>query len=191
MAKRSNRFTNIWKQAAVLMRCIIKVLPLIYWPMANFYVTKRDLNFRTCSGLLENECVCIDCRGIKSCSSVNVTLGYQLALTIVNVELWPGMIIWWRISFTNILRHLSRDPATSVWEWMRNLLFRNGYIVMQSSIIPVMGFACNPMKYECINTWHRHEMRDLLLFSVPVLISDDLQPQTLSLSPPVRSSASC
>ena len=70
-------------------------------------------------------------------------------------------------------------------EYMRNLLFRNGHIVVQSSIIPVMGFACNPVKYECINTSRLHEMGDLLLFSGPGLILDDLQPQPLSLSPPV------
>ena len=70
-------------------------------------------------------------------------------------------------------------------EYMRNLLFRNGHIVVQSSVIPVMGFACNPVKYECINTSRLHEMRDLLLFSGPGLILDDLQPQPLSLSPPV------
>ena len=159
--------------------------------MANFFVTKRDLNFRTYGGKMNGSMTVA--RTNVFCVLIEVkcqwNMGYQLVLFLLSnivIELWYGIIIWWHISYKIYFEaHFLRNLGTSVLEYMRNLLFGNGHIVVQSSIIPVMGFACNPVKYECINTSQLHEMRDLLLFSGPGLIWDDLQPQPLSLSPPV------
>ena len=78
-----------------LMRFIVKVLPLIYWPMANFFVTKRDLNFMTYGG--------------KMNGSMTVARTSEFCV-LIEVKCLPvdySFIIWWHISYKINLKHTS------------------------------------------------------------------------------------
>ena len=96
-----------------LMRSIVKVLPLIYWLMANFFVTKRDLNFRTYGGEMNGSMIVartnVFCVLIKIKCQWN--MGYQLGFFcyqpyFIN-ELLYSIVFKWHISYKINLKHTS------------------------------------------------------------------------------------